>query len=82
MASKGLDNAAKIKAGASIAAIIVAMGFLAWHFGLFGGDPVAAENAAAAEETQLTPEEQELLEEHQQEQLEWMEEEGIAPAGA
>lgn len=77
----GLDNAAKIKAGVSIAAIVVAMLFLAWHFGLFGGDQVAAE-AAAAPEVQLTPEEAEELEEHRQEQLEWMEDEGITPAGA
>jgi hypothetical protein len=86
MASKnsggGLDKAAKIKAGASIAAIIVAMGFLAWHFDLIGGDQVAAEAAALQQEEMPTPEEQKQMEEEMQEHLEWMEAEGVQPAGA
>lgn len=77
----GLDKAGKIKAGASIVAILVAVGFLAFYFGLFGGAEPGG-GGPIAENIPLTPEEVKQVEEIQQEQLDYAEQRGIPSVGS
>lgn len=76
-----LDNAQKIKAGASIFAIVVAVFFMAYYFGLFGEAAPDPGTLVPIEQT-LTAEQIEEIEEIELEQQEMIEDGEIQSAGS
>ena len=78
----GMDKAAKIKAGASIFAILVAMLFLAFYFNLFGGGDALPPDVTQADVAPLTPEEKQEVEEIHAEELERAQDSGATSVGS
>ncbi len=78
----GMDKAAKIKAGASIVAILVALLFLGFYFGIFGGGDALPPDATPADIGELPPEEIQEIQELHQEELERARESGAQSVGS
>jgi len=77
-----MDKAAKIKAGASIVAILVALLFLAFYFGLFGGGDAPPPDATPADLGEIPQQEIEEIEQLHQEELERARERGSRSVGS
>lgn len=78
----GMDNAAKIKAGASIVAILVALLFLGFYFGIFGGGAAPPQDATPADLGELPPEEVQEIEQIHAEELERARDMGAEAVGS
>jgi hypothetical protein len=78
----GMDKAAKIKAGASIVAILVAVLFLAFYFDLFGGGNDLPPGVTAEELQAPPPEEVEKIKQEYEEELERANRKGIPAVGS